>query len=150
MKKIVEEGPELYPLIDHDKKIDIYIMFYIATTEAIDRITKRLEELFLKLDFCENINIEIKVLQKIDSSIKSQILNSSKEFIELCKKYIHEDIVDRHWKKAKHEQYYLGYNECALPIVLSHNTPNNSLPLIWWTSEKHNFNGLFPRITRHN
>ena len=25
----------------------------------------------------------------------------------------------------------LGYGGCALPLILDHNTPNNSMPLLW-------------------
>jgi hypothetical protein len=90
------------------------------------------------------------VLQEIGASLKDQILENQKDFIELSKKYIDKSIIDRHWEKAKHEKYYLGYNECGLSIVLAHNTPNNSLPLLWWTSKDNKFAGLFPRITRHS
>lgn len=48
----------------------------------------------------------------------------------------------------------LGYKQCGLPIVLEHNTPNNSIALIWATSrpdskEPHIMRPLFPRIERH-
>jgi len=140
----------LYPLIDHNERIDIHIIFYIATTEAIDKITEYTNsDIFRKTPYSK-IDIDIHVVQYIPSDTKDRVKNEESEFVELSKKYIHIDIVDKHWKKAKHEEFYLGYNECCLPIVLSHNTPNNSLPLLWWSSEKHDFNGLFPRITRHS
>ena len=45
---------------------------------------------------------------------------------------------------------YLGFDECALPVVLSHNTPNNSLPILWQDADDDKqFKGLFPRISRH-
>lgn len=48
----------------------------------------------------------------------------------------------------------LGYKQCGLPIVLEHNTPNNSIALIWATSKSdskssHLMRPLFPRIERH-
>ena len=150
IEKIIDEESELYPLIDHNERIDIHIIFYIATTEAIDKITEYTNsDIFRKTPYSK-IDIDIHVVQYIPSDTKDRVKNEESEFVELSKKYIHIDIVDKHWKKAKHEEFYLGYNECCLPIVLSHNTPNNSLPLLWWSSEKHDFNGLFPRITRHS
>jgi len=40
-----------------------------------------------------------------------------------------------------------GFAGGALPLVLSHNTPNNSLGLLWAAGP--NMRPLFPRITRH-
>jgi hypothetical protein len=40
-----------------------------------------------------------------------------------------------------------GFAGGALPLVLSHNTPNNSLGLLW--AEGSNMRSLFPRVTRH-
>jgi hypothetical protein len=40
-----------------------------------------------------------------------------------------------------------GFAGGALPLVLSHNTPNNSLGLLW--AEGANMRPLFPRVTRH-
>lgn len=45
-----------------------------------------------------------------------------------------------------------GYKECRLTVVLEHNTPNNSLPLIWGQTEGkrgHRMRALFRRRQRH-
>jgi len=42
----------------------------------------------------------------------------------------------------------LGFAQCALPVVLSHNTPNNSVYILWGP-ETMTFSGLFPRVSRH-
>ena len=41
-----------------------------------------------------------------------------------------------------------GYKECGLPLVLHHNTPNNSLFLLW-AEDSAKVRPLFPRISRH-
>jgi hypothetical protein len=46
------------------------------------------------------------------------------------------------------ENVRLGFANCALPLVLSHNTPNNSVALLW-SYEYLKIRGLFPRVTRH-
>jgi hypothetical protein len=28
-----------------------------------------------------------------------------------------------------------GYADCALPLVLEHNTPNNAIPILWAETE---------------
>lgn len=144
-----DEKKTLFALVDSNRQIDIHLIFYMATEEAKTKISKIQNILSTKPEY-QNLNFKIHVLQQIDSTLKDQILKSQKDFIELSKKYIDKTIVDRHWEKAKNEKYYLGYNECGLPIVLAHNTPNNSLPLLWWTSKDNEFVGLFPRITRHS
>jgi hypothetical protein len=42
----------------------------------------------------------------------------------------------------------LGFAGCALPLVLSHNTPNNAVYLLWGP-EQYEYSGLFPRVVRH-
>jgi len=144
-----DEDKPLFKLIDPEKKIDIHLIFYVATQEAINKI-KGVENIAKADVNYQNLNFKIHVLQTIEPYLKEELLKQENEFVELSKKYIDKSIIDRHFKKAKHEKYYLGYNECALPIILAHNTPNNSLPLLWWTSEDNQFAGLFPRITRHS
>ena len=41
-----------------------------------------------------------------------------------------------------------GYKNGRLPIILSHNTPNNSVYLLW-AEDVHRVLGLFPRVSRH-
>ena len=43
---------------------------------------------------------------------------------------------------------FLGYNGCALPIVLHHNCPNNSLNILWYNPQEYKIRGLFPRTER--
>ena len=88
------------------------------------------------------------MVQFIDEKVKIN-LTEDNDFIMLSIKYIKEEIVDLHFEKAKHKEFYLGYNECALPLILVHNTPNNTMPLLWWVSKNKDFVGLFPRVTRH-
>ncbi len=125
--------------------IDIYIIFYLATEEAIEMIQSEISK--WKND--NNISNEIKVytIQLISSSVKTKVLLNT-EFLKLAEKYFDSRVVNKHYKKGKHEKPYLGFNECALPLVLNHNTPNNSLPILW-LPEDMNKKGLFPRITRH-
>ncbi len=51
-------------------------------------------------------------------------------------------VEDEHKGKVLH-----GFFECGLPLVLSHNTPNNSVYLLWETKKTR---ALFPRFERHH
>ena len=141
---ILKEDSHLNKLIDKTTPIDIRIIFYIATKEAIDKLNEEISKWKNENDF--NFNFKIEAIQIIKDDVKIDNVKD-KEFYDLSEKYISVDIVDEHFQKAKHEKYFLGYNECGLPLILVHNTPNNSLPLLWWTQKKRI--GLFPRVTRH-
>jgi hypothetical protein len=75
-----------------------------------------------------------------------------KEFLDLVDKYYDPSIETQHFKiggaGAK-----LGFAEGALPLVLEHNTPNNSVALLWAESEgsstAHSMRPLFRRRQRH-
>lgn len=138
------EVNHLFKLVDQRNPVDVRIIFYIATQEAINKINKEINAWKDRNSY--NFEFSIEVIQLIDDGIKIHE-QSDKDFFDLSKKYISDKIIDSHFKKANHEKYFLGYNECALPLILVHNTPNNSMPLLWWTSE--NTIGLFPRVTRH-
>ena len=49
---------------------------------------------------------------------------------------------------------HFGFGECGLPLVLDHNTPNNSLALLWAETPgdggKHPMRPLFRRRQRHS
>ena len=64
------------------------------------------------------------------------------------------DFFDRSTEDSDKGATPVGYSECALPVVLSHNTPNNSVCLLWMdTSERDDGTGLralFPRYERHH
>ncbi|MBD8736230.1 phosphoribosyltransferase-like protein [Sphingomonas sp. CFBP 13706] len=75
--------------------------------------------------------------------------------IEMCGKYYDDQLYQRlkkHCDEAGQTSMKLGYADCALPIVLEHNTPNNSIPLLWAETEGtlgHRMVPLFRRRDRH-
>lgn len=79
------------------------------------------------------------------------------EFLELTKTYYDPVIRTRHTDVGGVEHLGLGYGGCALPLVLEHNTPNNSVALLWAETDGGDRNGviapsmrpLFRRRQRH-
>ena len=53
------------------------------------------------------------------------------DFIELTRTYYDPIIRTRHTDVGGVTHLGLGYGGCALPLVLEHNTPNNSVALLW-------------------
>lgn len=76
-------------------------------------------------------------------------------FVNLTKKYYDPGIQTEHTDKGGVAHLGLGYARCALPMVLDHNTPNNSVALLWAESEAskctgHMMRPLFRRRQRHS
>lgn len=74
------------------------------------------------------------------------------DFLKLVEQYYDDAIETKHMKVGG-EDARLGFGKCALPLVLEHNTPNNSLALLWAETaggeEKHTMRPLFRRRQRH-
>ena len=53
------------------------------------------------------------------------------DFPELTRSYYDPIIRTKHTDVGRVAHLGLGYGGCALPLVLEHNTPNNSVALLW-------------------
>jgi hypothetical protein len=135
---------DLGSLID-PADIDVNVLLYVATTTAEQRIRDRLAE--WKADNYPDAKLSVHVLQTIGDS-ERVLVEPASPLEALLKKYFDATIVDNHYKKGAHARPYLGFDENALPLILAHNTPNNSLPILWFDSTLEVV-GLFPRVRRH-
>jgi hypothetical protein len=74
-------------------------------------------------------------------------------FHQLTQDYYDDRIQTPATKKGGIDNLGLGYAGCALPLILDHNTPNNSLALLWAESRDdkgaHDMRPLFRRRQRH-
>ena len=151
-KKGKKEELHLSYLLDANQpEIHIDILFCMATQKAEDNIRKSLDD-FLEKRSYGKIKYHIHVVQKLDESLSRDITGDPDLMRVLEKpKYFHQNLKDdTAYKVGSVNRPYLGFDECALPVVLSHNTPNNSLPILWQdTDDEKQFKGLFPRISRH-
>lgn len=134
---------------------DIHLYFLIATKSALVHINAMLEQ-YKKQH--RDLNVTLKCVQmlyedaKFTSHTGTEALAIQKIISQ--KRYINEPALTRAYKEsypAGNTDYYLGYRQCALTIVLNHNTPNNSLPIIWQPKREagDRLYPLFYRITRH-
>lgn len=143
-KVFVQNDKNWEQLIDKETS-EIHIIFYIATHEAVEKLSSEINQ-WQEQNSIPN-TIKVHVLQIIDKSIKDSILIKS-DLMTVVSKYFDPSIINRHYRKGKCDKPYLGFNEGALPLVLYHNTPNNSLPILWFEEDR-KYVGLFPRISRH-
>jgi len=71
----------------------------------------------------------------------------SDPFSALVEKYYDWPELDDHFKKGGTDDAKYGFGGRGLPLVLTHNTPNDSMFLLWTMKKK--LRGLFPRVDRH-
>jgi hypothetical protein len=119
----------------------VCLILYLASARAYHNLRQCIDRARLGWD--------LKVVQILPDSL-SQIGNP---IGALSREYFDSKLRDEH--KAKGGSHpWLGFGELALPLVLYHNTPNNSVGLLWAdTSERNdgeNRRALFPRRERHN
>ena len=140
-----------YLLDANQPEFHIVILFCIATKKAVRNIRNGLDDFLLKRGY-DKIKYHIHVVQELDDSLSKEITEDP-ELMKVLEKpqYLHQNLKDdTAYKVGSVTKPYLGFDECALPVVLSHNTPNNSLPILWQdTDNDQEFKGLFPRISRH-
>lgn len=132
--KVITQLREQLGITNKLEDINIHVILYLATEKAKLHIERQMKI------FCEenHVKIAIHVLQDIHR------YEPDRDIERLMKKYYNSRIEDSHYRKGKHDNPFLGFDECSLPLVIYHNTPNNSFPIIW-AGEK----ALFPRVTRH-
>jgi len=132
---------------------ELIIHHYIGTEKAERVIKQRYLEAISKGSEWTS-NAQVTVSMRLPEEI---CLNKADDsgFAEVCRKYY-----DPTLEKSKHpgesgdSDMTFGYGQCALPVVLEHNTPNNSLPLLWAETSgsegHHAMRPLFRRRQRHS
>jgi hypothetical protein len=120
---------------------EVTIILYVASQQAREHLEAMLPH--------ANIAAwEVRIVQTLPSTIR--VTSTDEAMAELSTRYYDDEVcTDEHKGKAP-----LGYGDCALPVVLSHNTPNNSICLLWadTTDEQQSLKrrALFPRYERHH
>jgi hypothetical protein len=126
-----------------EEQIDVVVLLYIVTEAAKKYLTEQLS----KLNVPGKITYRIEAVQEIGEDVRATRGSgtSLEAIIEHC--YDH-DVFDEHFQKGGTKDAKYGYAAGGLPVVLHHNTPNNSIALLW-SYDNMNMVGLFPRVQRH-
>ena len=143
-----ESDIELSDLFVKDK-INVNVLFCVATEEAIANINREVWQYINENNMTDLIQFNVDCVQLIKTEEINRVKNypGLKNVLKKDKYYDWSAILTDSYRKGKHDEPYWGFNECGLLLVLSHNTPNNTMPVIWEDTSK--FRGLFPRISRH-
>jgi hypothetical protein len=131
LEKLREDG-----VLEQDA--NVIIVLYIASHQAEGHIRAELDNF--------QLSWQLHVVQRLPADIVTQ----DAELIELCHWFFDEALIDEHKKGP----IPLGYGDAALPLVIYHNTPNNSISLLWADSVAREGSkerrALFPRYERHH
>lgn len=143
---------EAFPIVDG---YSLHIHHYISSYQARRNLDEKLamaakdwsEKSFGKYTITEGLILpETVALSQPDDAVT----------LSLCDKYYDHALFTRleeHCTEAGMTTMKLGYAKCALPVVLEHNTPNNSIPLLWAETPgengAHSMQPLFFRRDRH-
>jgi hypothetical protein len=143
---------KIYERLHHGDLIDpahyeVYLLLYVATRQAIDHIEYWSERFTSENNYKP---LQVRVLFTIEPEIALHAGSIPEELDAILSNPMYYDAAafNEHIEVGGTATAQRGFADCALPIVLSHNTPNNSV-FILWGSEIHKFSGLFPRISRH-
>lgn len=130
----------------------LIVHHYVATAQAVDAIHANNDartadedsgDWFQQVQFTWGLQLPPEIKETPESS---------PEFARLVQKYYDDSIETRHMKVGGNDGRW-GFGKCGLPLVIEHNTPNNSIALIWaetaGNDEKHAMRPLFRRRQRH-
>ncbi len=146
-EKIVQDAKqrlkaEDFPLAD---AYTLHIHHYVSTSQAHDALVARVAEAKERLrdrSFGDALITEGMPLPSdlrvatIDKATRDVTLTSLADgpIVDLCGRYYDDDLfkrLEKHCREAGQTDMKYGYADCALPLILEHNTPNNALPLLW-------------------
>lgn len=139
LRKTDEELSKFLP----SNGLQALIVIYVAAAQAIGRLRQDLPKL---ASTGESINLA--VVHELDNSVRLEapgdavILKLAQQEKQFDKR------AETEATKVGGEDVRFGFADGRLPVVLSHNTPNNSLYLLW-AEPWHDVRGLFPRVSRH-
>ena len=147
LKKFQDEKQELQILSDDFVTI---VIILVASAQAIRYLESNFKCLFgskkqIKLHVILTLSEDVKISKNKEQNLFDLIENP---------KYFDDSADDKHIEIGGSSLKY-GFSKCLLPVVLSHNTPNNSIYLLHASessgvsNENEKFRGLFPRISRH-
>ena len=151
-RKVAGKAGTLFPI---SEDYTIHIHHYVSTTQAKEALHERIED--AKRDWKERDYNDINSSEGMLLPPTLKLCSSNDDpILKLCEKYYDHELYTRlkkHCDETGQKDMKLGYADCALPLVLEHNTPNNSIPLLWAETtgkQGHSMRPLFRRRDRHS
>jgi hypothetical protein len=112
---------------------ELCVHHYVASAAAAENITKREKQARQDLSqdsWAKDVHFSFGMVLPTDFPIDKGG-SALEPFIQLTNKYYDPVIRTSHTDVGGTDHLGLGYGGCALPLILEHNTPNNSVALLW-------------------
>jgi hypothetical protein len=121
--------------------LDLIIVLYMATDKAVAYLKEQLEPICAQTKIRAFVNVIYPLSERVRI-----VRDQDGEFDQLVDTYYDSDNETDSTRLGGTDLKY-GFAGCGLPVVLNHNTPNNSIGLLWAAGSS--MRPLFPRIARH-
>lgn len=142
----------------------LHIHHYISTAQARDALEGRLEEAAEKLTgrsygdalITEGLRLPVDLrLGTVEPTTGAitPLRSEDARYLYLCDTYYDHELfkrLEKHCREAGQTDMKYGYANCALPLILEHNTPNNSVPLLWAETDGIQGNAMSPLFLRRD
>lgn len=125
--------------------VEVVVCLYMATEKAVDHI----EGMIAEFTGAAWANCRVEVIQRVSDRFCIEP-GVDEAFDNFLNRYYSRALEDRESYRVGQNGIKYGFGATGLPLVLSHNTPNNSLYLLWKDgNEDHPLVPLFGRFERH-
>ena len=118
-----------------DDEWDLCVHHYVASSFAEKVVKERLEKATKNAAFrngwARKMHSSCGMVLPQDLPIDKVSGRQHDDFIKLTRTYYDPILRTEHTDIGGEPHLGLGYGGCALPLVLEHNTPNNSVALLW-------------------
>lgn len=127
------------------------IHHYIGTHRADSTVRSKIKEARMKRgggNWFPRVEVTFETILPPDLPLQS---GRDDSFIELARRYYDASLETKSTREGGTDMT-LGFGHCALPLVLEHNTPNNSVSLLWAETDGKKgppMRPLFRRKQRH-
>jgi len=145
-----EASANMTPTYFEDDAV-VSVHHYVATAaakETVERLGRRAGEEVPSLRWLGKVEFTYGTVLPEDLPLDNE---RHPEFLALVDKYYDASIETEHTRVGG-DNVKMGFGACGLPLVLEHNTPNNSIALLWAESdgtEGARMRPLFRRRQRH-
>lgn len=136
---------------------DVHIHHYISSDQASIALRENVDAVKDEWKDRSFGNVYVSEGIRLPASLKLSD-DQDAEMLRLCDTFFDSGLdrkLAEHLKESGIDTVRFGYARCALPLILDHNTPNNTIPLLWAETNGDPENGvhmmepLFRRRDRH-
>lgn len=130
----------------------VYVHHYVATDAAKRSVPERFHAAKIShqhMTWLPDVEFTFGLILPPTACVGEQ---THPEFMKLINTYYDASIETKHTAVGGGDDVRLGFGQCALPLILEHNTPNNSVALLWAETigrKGHAMRPLFRRRQRH-